>query len=233
MNDGVRWGLFSVFQHTPILREMDWRAPRRPAVLPAGFIEPCNPTVAKKAPSGPQWIHEIKHDGYRLIVRKQEARVRVFTRRGFDWSYKFPAIVEALKSLRATSITIDGEAVYCTEDGVSNFDKLHSQAHNDSVFLYAFDLLECNGVDWRPEPLAKRKAKLQKVVANAKWGMRLTEHCEGDGAIVFEHACKFGLEGIVSKRRDLGYVSGRSKAWLKIKNPTSPAMLRLEEHGAW
>jgi ATP-dependent DNA ligase len=116
--------------------------PRRPAVLPAGFIEPCNPTVSKKAPSGPQWIHEIKHDGYRMILRRSGDRARVFTRRGFDWSERYPIIVEALQSLRVKSATIDGEAVWCGTDGMPDFDKLQLRAYDHQVFLYAFDLLE-------------------------------------------------------------------------------------------
>jgi bifunctional non-homologous end joining protein LigD len=143
---------------------MEWRSVRRPAVMPAGFIEPCNPTVCKVAPSGPQWVHEIKHDGYRLIVRKDTKRVRVFTRRGFDWTERYPAIRIALQLLLVRSVTIDGEAVYCGKDGLSDFGKLHSQAHDDDVFLYAFDLLELNGEDLRAEPLEVRKGKLERLL---------------------------------------------------------------------
>jgi ATP-dependent DNA ligase len=92
---------------------MEWRAPSRPTVLPAGFIEPCNPTVSKKAPSGQLWIHEIKHDGYRMILRRRGDRARVFTRRGYDWSDRYLIILQALKSLKVRSVTIDGEAVWC------------------------------------------------------------------------------------------------------------------------
>src|SRR5437764_12610402 len=99
---------------------MEWRTPRKPAVMPAGFIEPCNPTFSKKAPSGPNWIHEIKHDGYRLIVRKDGSRVRMFTRRGFDWTDRYPAIRVAIEMLPVRSATIDGEAVYCGNDGLSD-----------------------------------------------------------------------------------------------------------------
>jgi bifunctional non-homologous end joining protein LigD len=119
---------------------MEWSTPRRPVRLPVGFIEPCSPSWSKKAPIGLAWIHEIKHDGYRLLVRKDGCRVRLFTRRGFDWSGKYPVIMAALHSLRVRSATIDGEAVYCGQEGMSDFDKLHSQAYNEDVFLYAFDL---------------------------------------------------------------------------------------------
>jgi bifunctional non-homologous end joining protein LigD len=183
------------------------------------------------APSGRDWLHEIKHDGYRLIVRRDGNRARVFTRRGFDWTGRFPWIEDALRSLRAQSATIDGEAVFCGEDGVSVFEKLHSRAYDDQVFLYAFDLLELNGEDWRHEPLEKRKAKLEKLLAR-RTGVRLSEHIDGDGAIIFQHACKMGLEGIVSKRRDLPYGSGRVRSWIKVKNPASPAALRIIEEGS-
>jgi bifunctional non-homologous end joining protein LigD len=212
---------------------MEWRAPRRPALWPAGFVEPCNPTASKKAPSGPNWIHEIKHDGYRLIVRKDAQRVRIFTRRGFDWTDKYPAIAIALKLLRTRSATIDGEAVYCGADGISDFGKLHSDAFNSDVFLYGFDLLELNGDDLRKEPLEFRKGKLERLLSNSGWALRFVEHMAGEGPIIFHHACKMKLEGIVSKRKDLGYRSGPSKNWLKVKNPASPAMLRILEDGIW
>jgi ATP-dependent DNA ligase len=208
----------------------EWRTPRRPKILPAGFIHPCNPTVATKAPTGQQWIHEIKHDGYRVIVRKADKRVRIFTRRRFDWSDKFPVIMEAVRRLRLSSVTIDGEAVYCGADGLADFAKLHSQAYNHQVFLYAFDLLEKNGVDYRDRQLERRKATLQRLAARTE-GMRFVEHMEGDGPIIFQHACKLKLEGIVSKRRDMPYRSGPSKSWLKVKNPTAPAVLRIQEDG--
>src|ERR1700676_5388879 len=102
----------------------------------------------------------------------------------------------ALKMLRVRSVTIDGEAVYCGQDGLSDFEKLHSHARNDDVFLYAFDLLELNGDDLRREPLEKRKGTLEKLLANSGWGMRFVEHMEGEGPIIFAHACKLKLEGI-------------------------------------
>ena len=93
--------------------------------------------------------------------------------------------------------------------------------------LYAFDLIELNGDDWRQRPLEERKAKLAKLLSRAPTGIHFTEHLDGDGAIMFEHACRMGLEGIVSKRRDFPYRSGRSKCWIKVKNPGSPAALRV------
>jgi bifunctional non-homologous end joining protein LigD len=130
------------------------------------------------------------------------------------------------------SIVIDGEAVWCGKDGKSDFGKLHSGAHDAAVFLYGFDLIELDGKDLRPAPLEQRKWKLEKLLAHSD-GIRFSEHLDGDGAIIFAHACKLGLEGIVSKRRDLPYRSGRVRSWIKVKNPASPAMLRIVEGGAW
>ena len=180
------------------------------------FISPCLPSPCQKAPSGSAWVHEIKHDGYRLMARREGNRVRLYTRRGYDWSAKYPRIVDALRSLRVRCIIVDGEAVWAGRDGKSDFDKLHSRAHDQQVFLYAFDLLELNGEDYRQDSLEQRKAKLEKVLARTE-GMRFSEHLDGDGKTIFKHACKMGLEGIVSKRRDFGYRNGRTKSWMKIK----------------
>jgi bifunctional non-homologous end joining protein LigD len=102
---------------------MLWRT--KPRVKRPGMIEPCIPTRATKPPVGPQWLHEIKYDGYRLIARKREGQVRLFTRNGFDWSDRYPLISAAVAGLRAASATIDGEAVYCDAAGLAVFDKLH------------------------------------------------------------------------------------------------------------
>jgi bifunctional non-homologous end joining protein LigD len=112
-------------------------------------------------------------------------------------------------------------------DGVSDFERLHSRAYDHAAFLYAFDLLELDGEDLRPAPLDQRKARLAKLIRNS--GIALSEHTEGDGGEIFRFACEMGLEGIVSKRRDMPYRAGPSKMWLKIKNPKSPAMLRLND----
>ena len=101
-----------------------------------------------------------------------------------------------------------------------------------SWFLYAFDLLEMNGEDYRAEPLEKRKAKLERLLSRPIDGIMFNEHLSDEGAIIFKHACKLGLEGIVSKRIDMPYRSGRTKRWIKVKNPASPAMLRVQD-GTW
>ena len=195
----------------------------------AGFIEPCIPSLATKPPSGPEWIHEIKHDGYRLMICRDTAGMRLLTRRGYDWTARFPAIASAASVLRAKSFLIDGEAVCCDDKGIALFDKLRQRRNEWSVFLVAFDLLELNGRDLRREPIEIRKAGLARLLRNAEPGLQLSEQIEHEAAIVFEHACKLGLEGIVSKRRGSRYQSGRSSLWLKSKNPESPAVRRLVE----
>ena len=137
---------------------------------------------------------------------------------------RFPLIVEALAQLRSRSCIIDGEAVACGEDGIASFDRIRYRRHDADVFLYAFDLIELDGDDLRREPLAVRKATLASLLARAAPGLRLNEHLEEqDGPLVFAHACKLGLEGIVSKRRNSPYRSGRSPDWIKSKTPAAPA----------
>jgi len=198
---------------------------------PAGFIEPCLPTVRSKPPSGPEWIHEVKADGYRLMVRREGKRVRLFTRRAHDWTHRFGQLAEAISSIpRIGSLTIDGEACVCGSDGVPVFALLHSGSYDSAVVLYAFDLLELNGTDLRTEPLERRKAKLAKLIHSADQSrIGYTDHTDEDGSEIFRHACKLGYEGIVSKRRDFGYRSSRCKSWVKVKNPNSPAMIRVED----
>jgi bifunctional non-homologous end joining protein LigD len=197
--------------------------------LSAGFIAPCLPTKIDKLPSGSQWLHEIKHDGFRIIARKDGDRVRLYSRPGNDMTRRFPLIAEALTGLRSRSCIIDGEAVACDDKGVASFDLIRHHRANDSVFLYAFDLIELNGDDLRRDPLQVRKATLRSILAKAGLGVRFNEHLEGDGPTIFAHACKMWLEGIVSKRKDSMYRSGRSPDWLKMKNPEALAVKREAE----
>jgi bifunctional non-homologous end joining protein LigD len=199
----------------------------RSRTLPAGFIAPCLPTRAPDPPSGAIWLAEIKWDGFRVIARKEGKRVRLYSRPGNDLTYRFPLIVEALGSLRLRSCIIDGEAVSCGGDGIASFDRIRYRRHDADVFMWAFDLIELNGDDLRRDPLAVRKATLERMLARTASGIRFNEHLdEEDDPLVFHHACKLGLEGIVSKRRDSVYSSGRSPHWIKSKNPNAPAVRR-------
>jgi bifunctional non-homologous end joining protein LigD len=158
--------------------------------LPAGFIAPCLPTKTDKLPSGDLWLHEIKHDGFRVIARKDGDRVRLYSRPGNDMTRRFPLIAEALTGLRSRSCIIDGEAVACDDDGLASFERIRYRQHDGDVFLYAFDLIELNGDDLRRDPLEVRKVTLRRMLAKAGLGLRFNEHLEGDGPTAFAHACK-------------------------------------------
>ena len=196
----------------------------------AGFIEPCLPSPAEKPPSGVSWIHEIKHDGYRLMARRDTVGIRLLTRRGNDWADRYPLIVEAVSHLNVRSCLIDGEVVCCDESGLAIFATLRQRRNEARAFLFAFDLLELDGTDMRREPIEVRKATRASILRKSRPGVRLNEHLEHpDGALVFAHACKMGVEGIVSKRLGSRYRSGRSPDWLKFKNPAAPALRREAE----
>src|SRR3954469_13730151 len=167
----------------------------------ASFIEPCLPSSAPKAPGGPNWIHEIKHDGYRLMARRDPVGIRLITRRGNNWTQRYPLVAEAVNHLKVRSCLIDGEVVCCDERGLATFRLLRHRHNEPQAFLYAFDLLELNGDDLRREPIEVRKATLASTLRKARHGVRLNGHLEHDcGLTVFQHACKMGLDGIVSKR---------------------------------
>ena len=191
---------------------------------PSGFVEPCRPSKATAPPSGPEWVHEIKHDGFRLLVRREGLRVRCFTRGGYDWADRFPA-----SRLRAQSFLIDGEVIVCRPDGLSDFDALRHRRDGYSATLVAFDLIHLQDDDLRDEPLLKRKQRLSKMIGDDGCAIIYNAHLEDDGPAVFDHACRLGLEGIVSKRLNAPYRSGPSKTWLKSKNPLSEAVRRERE----
>ena len=194
------------------------------------LFEPCIPTRGTKVPSGTDWIHEIKHDGYRLIVQREGKRVRLFTRNGNDWSDRFPLIVEAALRNRISSFVIDGEAVLLGVDGRSDFNGLHSRKHNNEVQLYAFDVLAIDGDDLRWMPLHLRKANLERLLERRVNGIFLSDFEQGAiGPDLFRHACLMGLEGLVSKHRDRPYRAGRSPHWIKVKNRTHHSIDRIKE----
>jgi bifunctional non-homologous end joining protein LigD len=198
--------------------------------LAVGFVWPCLPTSAPHVPSGRDWLHEVKHDGFRVIARKIGKRVKLYSRSGNDLTYRFPLIVEAMAKLRVQSCIIDGEAVACDDGGLSSFDRLCYRRDDHNVFMWVFDLIELDGDDLRLEPLHARKDTLGTVLMRAAPGLVLNEHMEEkDGSLVLLHACNLGLEGIVSKRKDSRYHSGRSRHWIKSKNPLSPAVRREAE----
>ena len=198
---------------------MLWRIPSaRERLPPAGFVRPARPLLTTKPRSGPEWIHEVKHDGYRLIALKDVGRVVLWSRYATDYSFTFLRIAEAVRSLPVDRALLDGEAMVLRPDGHSDFAALRTNRGAAKASFVAFDLLQYEGEDWRSMPLEVRRAQLNSIVGGVD-GIKFSESIEGDGAVVFDHACKLGLEGIVSKRLGGVYASGRCRNWVKVKNP--------------
>nr|WP_155096559.1 DNA ligase D [Paracoccus aestuariivivens] len=191
----------------------------RKAAMP-DFVEPMLATLARAAPSGARWLHEIKFDGYRLQVRIEGGKPRLLTRSGLDWTGKFgKPIVVALQDLPLTDAILDAELVVEGDTGASDFSALQadlSAGRDDRFRLYVFDLLHLDGRDLRGLPLIERKEILAPLILDAEL-ILLSQHFEDDGAMVLRHACRLSLEGIVSKLRDSPYRSGRGRSWLKSK----------------
>lgn len=199
------------------------RPPRgaRKALLPT-FVAPCLAQLVEAAPSGPGWLHEIKFDGYRLQARVDGAAVRLLTRKGLDWTERFAPVATAMRELGLASALLDGELVVEDDAGVSSFTDLQADlkaGRTDRLVYYAFDLLYLDGADLRSLPLERRKEALELALDDLPAGgvVRLSEHLEDDGEALIRHACRMGLEGIVSKRADSPYRSGRTGDWRKAK----------------
>ena len=164
-------------------------------MLKNSAFPPCLPQRAKAVPAGPDWIHEIKHDGYRLIVQREGKRVRLFTKNGHDFTGRYPLIMESALRIRADHFVLDGEAVLLGVDGISDFDGLHSRQHDDEVQLYAFDILALDGDDVRKLPLHLRKNNLARLLARRIDGIFLSPFEQGEiGPDLFRHACSSALK---------------------------------------
>ena len=210
----------------------------KPAPYP-GFIAPCDPTLRERAPEGSGWLHEIKIDGYRAQLHIHDGRVRVFSRSGYDWTEQFSQIARAAEPLSARELIIDGEATVVGKTGLPDFQALRrelAKKHTDRLIYMAFDLLYLDGHDLRGLPLIERKRALQDVLAKAPAKISYADSVGlQDGETVFRHACELGLEGIVSKRRDAPYRSGRQETWIKLKctkSDTFPIVAFVEKLGA-
>jgi bifunctional non-homologous end joining protein LigD len=204
-----------------ILPDVGKVAGARKGLLPT-FLEPCLASPCDKPPSGPKWIHEIKHDGYRIQARINGRETRLFTRKALDWTARFRSIADALAGLGLGSALIDGEIVVEDEKGISSLNNLQADlkaGRRERFRYYVFDLLYCEGYDLTKARLVDRKRLLQDIVAGleASLPIRFSEHLEADGPTMLEHSCRFGLEGIISKRGDLPYRPGRGEQWFKAK----------------
>src|SRR6478752_4811212 len=191
------------------------------ATLPA-FVAPCLATLSSKAPDSGKWVHEIKFDGYRIQARLDRGKVKLLTRKGLNWTSKFPTVAAAIAKLPAKSALIDGEVVVEGDDGLSSFSLLQQDlkaSRHDRMVLYGFDLMHLDGADLKSLPLVSRKDALAKLFKRepARGVLRLSESLTEAGSTLLRHACKMGLEGIVSKVADAPYRSGRGQDWIKTK----------------
>ncbi|PBB95977.1 DNA ligase D [Mesorhizobium sp. WSM3862] len=202
------------------------------------FIEFQSPTLVEKAPEGGEWLHEIKYDGYRTQLIVEGGTARAFTRRGYDWSHRYRRIVQAAAGLPVKSAIIDGEAVVIGDTGLPDYQALERELGNPNsprLIFYAFDLLHLDGRDLRQQPLVERKAALETLLKHSAPTLTYAEHLEVSGREMFDHACRMGLEGIVSKRADAPYRSGVQTSWVKvkcIKSDTFPIVAFVEKLGA-
>lgn len=184
-------------------------------------LQPQLTNLVERVPEGPEWFHEIKYDGYRLVARIEKGKALLFTRGGLDWTAKFPALAAHLAGLPVATAVVDGELVDLAADGTTSFAGLQDKiatGRTEALYFYAFDLLYHDGWDLRGATLEDRKLALARIVPLHSDGMlRYSEHEVGHGPAFFRHACRFALEGVVSKRRDMSYRSGRSTGWVKAK----------------
>jgi bifunctional non-homologous end joining protein LigD len=188
------------------------------SVPPLAFMPPMLPTLVDEPPAGSGWTHEVKHDGYRTLLLIQGGRVRALSRQGRDWSADFAGICDCAANLGCTSAILDGETVVLDADGRSDFGQLRRAIHRRQPLVYfGFDLLELDGDDLRRRPLAERRTRLASLLDGSGPELRYSESFEGDGAAFFAAAARMELEGIVSKRLDSLYASGRTQHWLKVK----------------
>jgi len=187
-------------------------------------VDPCVATLVDKPPKGPDWVFEVKWDGYRLGVYVEPGDVRAITRGGYDWTKKFGSIVAEAGQLGRESLILDGEAVVLDDQGRSDFGLLQraigkkpSLHDAGEIIFYAFDLLHLDGHDLQKLPLSERRRRLEPIVSGRTGAIRYSEEVVADGEEFLRAACELGLEGIIAKRRDKPYRSGRRPEWLKIK----------------
>jgi bifunctional non-homologous end joining protein LigD len=200
------------------------KAPRpgKQATMP-DFVPPCLATLQTAPPTGGEWLHEVKFDGYRIQAHLSGGRPKLLTRKGLDWSDRFgKAIADALASLDCENAILDGEIVVLADNGVSSFSALQaalSGRQTEKLIYYVFDMLFLDGMDVSGEPLADRKERLRDLLKplGEQGPVRYSEHFTEPGKTMLAHACRMGLEGVVSKRADAAYHSGRGHDWIKSR----------------
>lgn len=189
----------------------------RQAAFPAD-LKPQLAVLAKAAPKGDQWLHELKYDGYRMLAFIREGKPRLLTRTHQDWTDRYPSVVKALTQLPVNNCVLDGEVVVLDEKGHSDFQAL--QRGGDPLY-YVFDMPWCQGCDLTGVPLRDRKRLLEEMLGSSPAVVRYSDHVVGQGEAFFEQACKLGVEGIVSKRADAPYEGRRNGDWVKVKCQSS------------
>lgn len=193
------------------------KLPKEP--LP-NFLKPQLAQEATTPPAGPEWVHEIKLDGYRVQARKQGDRVQLFTRSGLDWTHRMKMVADAVKLLPVADAVLDGEVVVLDDKGLSSFARLQASFEKNEkhpLTFFVFDLLHVNGHNPRTLPLQRRKELLRSIISDDGDLIRVSDDLAGDGARIFQSACELHAEGIISKRWDAAYEPGRSAKWLKSK----------------
>lgn len=175
--------------------------------------------LVDEPPRGDDWLHEQKFDGYRILAELDGRKLRLLSRRFHDWTAQFPTVVDAVAALPVKSVLLDGEVAVVLPDGRTSFQALQNAfgRRDANVVYFVFDLLAIDGEDLTGLPLEQRKQRLEKLIGRGRGALRYSDHVIGHGERFFEQACKRGLEGIVSKKRDAPYAPGRGKTWLKTK----------------
>lgn len=207
---------------TRATRAKTTKASREDANLPKrapAFVWPQLAQLRDVPPAGDEWLHEIKFDGYRIIAVTNGGKTRLYTRNKLDWTKRYQRTADALAALKLGDVTLDGELVATDNNGRASFSLMQAAAEDASIPLvyHVFDLLNENGVDLRRLPLAERKARLARLIGDGSDLIRYSDHIIGDGDKVSASACSMKLEGVISKRADAKYVSGRSPMWIKSK----------------
>lgn len=213
----------TTLQSRPV-RKRDPEQPSLPLDPMPERVEPCLALLRRAPPEGPDWLYELKWDGYRMAIHIEPKGVRIITRGGHDWTHRFPKIAEAARTLGVGTAILDGEAVVLNKQGHADFGALQrslggrggKRASTEAVF-FAFDLLYFDGHDLTRTELSVRRHLLEDFLDGTVGAVQLSEEAHGDGAALLANACSMGLEGIIAKHRDKPYRSGRTDDWIKIK----------------
>ena len=195
------------------------RSKKKPGAKLPAFVSPQLATLVDAPPSGSEWLHEIKYDGYRAVTAIAGGEVKIYTRKALDWTERYQPLLPALSALPCESALLDGEIAVADDQGHTDFGALQDALTRggEGISYYLFDLLELDGEDLRQRPLIERKEKLKQLLQAARAPLNYSDHIDGSGDEVYAHACKIKLEGIISKRSDASYGSGRTQTWLKTK----------------